>query len=256
MNAPKFLSLPSNMGLAYHKSSAQGDGVNRPGLIFLGGYNSDMTGTKARYLEDWASKNGAAFIRFDYRGHGVSSGRFQDHCVGDWADDAAEVLQRLAEGPQIVVGSSMGGWIALLLAKRFPERIAGLIGIAAAPDFTQWRWEGFTDAQRKTIAEEGLIELPSQYSEDPYFYTHRLFRDGPDHFVLNQPLPLPIPVRLLHGTADPDVPHTLSMRLLEHVTCTDATLTLIKDGDHRLSDPADLDLLGRTVREVWSKSTR
>ena len=251
MNAPKILSLPSNIRLAYHKSNAQGDGVNRPGPIFLGGYNSDMTGTKARYLEDWASKNGAAFVRFDYRGHGASSGRFQDHCVGDWADDAAEVLHRLTAGPQIIAGSSMGGWIALLLARRFPERIAALIGIAAAPDFTQWRWNRFTEVQRQTIAEKGYIELPSQYSDEPYIYTHRLFRDGPDHFVLNQPLDLPHPVRLLHGTADPDVPHTLSMDLMQHITCPDATLTLIKDGDHRLSEANDLDLLGRTITDLW-----
>lgn len=254
MNTPETLSLSSNIRLAYHKSNAQGDGLNRPGLIFLGGYNSDMTGTKAQFLADWASRRGAAFVRFDYRGHGASSGRFRDHCVGDWADDAAEVLHRLTEGPQIIIGSSMGGWIALLLARRFPVRIAGMIGIAAAPDFTRWRWELFTEAQRQTIIDNGMIELPSQYSDNPYIYTHRLFQDGSDHLVLTEPLHLHFPVRLLHGTADPDVPCKLSMDLMEHITCPDATLTLVKDGDHRLSDERDLDLLGSIVRDVWEKT--
>ena len=174
--------------------------------------------------------------------------------MGDWADDAAQILQRLTDGPQIVIGSSMGGWIALLLARRFPERIAGLIGIAAAPDFSRWRWERFTEAQRQTIVDNGMIELPSQYSNEPYIYSHRLFQDGPDHFVLSEPLNLPFPVRLLHGTADPDVPCSLSMDLMEHITCPDATLTLVKDGDHRLSDEHDLDLLGSIVGDVWEKT--
>ena len=145
----------------------------------------------------------------------------------------------------------MGGWISLLLAKRHPERIAGLIGIASAPDFTARRWEMFTEDQRRTIARNGRIELPSQYADAPYIYTHRLFEDGQNNFVLTEPLDLPCPMRLLHGTADPDVPYSVSLDLLHHINCPDATLTLIKDGDHRLSDQTDLDTLGRTIESLW-----
>ena len=170
MNASATLELSEDRNIAYHKLNAQGDGSRAPGLIFLGGFKSNMNGTKARFLEDWAREQGLAFLRFDYRGHGESSGRFEDGCIGDWADDAAEVLTRLTDGPQILIGSSMGGWIALLLAKRFPDRIAGLVGIAAAPDFTVRRWEAFTDAQRRKIVADERIALPSQYDEAPYVH--------------------------------------------------------------------------------------
>ena len=206
-----------------------------------------MNGIKARFLEDWARVRGLGFVRFDYRGHGESSGAFEDGCIGDWADDAAEILQRLTVGPQILIGSSMGGWIALLIAKRFPERIAGLIGIAAAPDFTTRRWMGLSEDVRQTIRKEGRIEVPSDYDEAPYVYTQKLFEDGVNHCVLNAPLKLPCSVRLLHGVADPDVPYAESVGLLEHMDCHDARLTLIKHGDHRLSRPEDLRLLGKTV---------
>ncbi len=250
MNASATLELSEDRNIAYHKLNAQGDGSRAPGLIFLGGFKSNMNGTKARFLEDWAREQGLAFLRFDYRGHGESSGRFEDGCVGDWASDAAEVLTRLTDGPQILIGSSMGGWIALLLAKRFPDRIAGLVGIAAAPDFTVRRWEAFTDAQRRKIVVDERIALPSQYDEAPYVYTARLFEDGAAQCVLTESLELPFPVRLLHGTADPDVPYGVSVALLEHVDCDDAKLTLIKDGDHRLSEPEQLALLAETVQSL------
>ena len=219
-------------------------------MIFLGGFKSDMNGTKARFLHAWSERRGIAFVRFDYRGHGESSGRFEDGCIGHWSDDAAEVLNHLTEGPQVLVGSSMGGWIALLLARRYPERVAGLVGVAAAPDFTIRRWAGLPSEVRETIERDGRIEVPSQYDEAPYVYTHRMFQDGENHQVLNQPLSLPFPVRLLHGTADPDVPCQVSLELLEHITCNDARLVLVKDGDHRLSSERDLRLLGKTVHSV------
>lgn len=251
MDAEAHLQISTNKVIAYHTSPAKGESATLPGLIFLGGFKSDMSGTKAVWLHDWAKRHGRAFLRFDYRGHGRSSARFQDGCIGDWADDAAQVLNRLTDGPQILIGSSMGGWIALLLARRFPERIAGLIGIAAAPDFTE---DGIaarlTDAQRAELQARGQIAVPSQYSEDPYVLTRHLIEEGRNHLVLRAPLALDCPVRLLHGTADPDVAPSVSHRLLDHMDCADARLTLIKDGDHRLSDPGSLDLLGRTVEEL------
>lgn len=250
MNASTTLSLSPNHALAYHKINAQGDGANKPGVIFLGGFKSDMTGSKATYLHEWAQRRRVGFVRFDYRGHGESSGAFEDGCIGDWADDAREVLERLTEGPQVLVGSSMGGWIGLLLARACPERVAGFVGIAAAPDFTARRWEAFTEAQRDEIMAQGRIALPSQYSEAPYVYTRKLFEDGQDQFVLDSDLRLDCPVRLLHGTDDPDVPMSLSIELLEHMDCPDARLTLIKGGDHRLSEPGDLALLGKTLHGV------
>ncbi|MEL7153623.1 MAG: alpha/beta hydrolase, partial [Pseudomonadota bacterium] len=250
MNASASLQLSAERSLAYHKLNAQGDGSRLPGLIFLGGFKSDMNGTKARFLHDWAEARGLAFVRFDYRGHGESSGRFEDGCIGEWADDAGEVLHRLSDGPQVLIGSSMGGWLALLLARMFPQRIAGLVGIAAAPDFTTRRWSELPAEIRQTIQRDGRIEVPSEYDEAPYVYTHRLFEDGERHQVRDKPLPLPFPVRLLHGTADPDVPYQVSVELIEHITCDDARLVLVKDGDHRLSSESDLRLLGKTVHSV------
>lgn len=250
MNPSKILPLSSDRIIAYHKINGQSDGANKPGVIFLGGFKSDMTGTKAIYLEQWAHRRGVPFVRFDYRGHGESSGAFEDGCIGDWADDAREVLVRLTEGPQVLVGSSMGGWIALMLAKAFPDRVAGYVGIAPAPDFTERRWEAFLEDERSTIMTKGRLELPSHHSEAPYVYTRRLFEDGRKHLVLRDKLKLDCPVRLLHGTADPDVPMSVSMALLKHVECDDARLTLIKDGDHRLSKPSDLSLLGKTLHGV------
>ena len=209
-----------------------------------------MTGTKATWLHELATQRGRGFIRFDYRGHGQSSGDFLELGISDWVQDASQILQ-LSKGPQILVGSSMGGWIALLLARRHPDRIAGLIGIAAAPDFTQdLMWARFSEDQRAALMEAGRIDLPSEYDDGPYPITRHLIQDGRTNLVLQTPLRLPFPVRLLHGTADDDVPHSLSTRLIEHADCPDMRLTLVKGADHRFSGPAELDLLGRTLDEI------
>jgi pimeloyl-ACP methyl ester carboxylesterase len=190
-------------------------------------------------------------LRFDYRGHGASSGEFVEGCIGDWAEDAFEAVMRLTEGPQILVGSSMGGWIALLLAKRMPERIAGLIGVAAAPDFTEdSMWETFGEVERRALRERGQVELPSEYSDEPYVITRRLIEEGRENLVLRTPLRLPFPVRLLQGTADPDVPVSVALRLLEHIDCDDARLTLVKGADHRFSGERELALIGETLEAV------
>ncbi|UPY35547.1 alpha/beta hydrolase [Sediminicoccus sp. KRV36] len=228
--------------LAYRRLAGRG-----PGIVFLGGFNSDMTGSKAEYLAAWCAARGQAFLRFDYSGHGTSGGRFEEGSIGLWASDAERVLLELTQGPQILVGSSMGGWIALLLAQRHPERLAGLVGIAAAPDFTEdLMWAQFPPAVRVQIEREGFWLRPSEYGA-PYPITRTLIEDGRRHLVLRAPLPITAPVRLLHGQQDADVPWALSLRIAEMITGGDVEVTLVKQGDHRLSKPDELALLGRTL---------
>jgi pimeloyl-ACP methyl ester carboxylesterase len=224
-----------------------------PSLVFLPGFRSDMTGTKAQFLFDRAKSEGRAALLLDYRGHGQSDGRFEDGAIGDWAQDAIDAVEALTTGPQIVVGSSMGGWIACLVARALPHRITGLIGIAAAPDFTERLMRpALTDAQRAALATDGKFELPSDYDPVPTIITRRLFEDGAEQLVLTKPLAVNGKVRLLHGLNDPDVPWLQSVDLAEHLTCDDARVVLVKDGDHRLSRPQDLDLLASAVREITS----
>jgi len=209
-----------------------------------------MEGTKALWLDAWARERGRAYLRFDYRGHGSSSADFLDGCIGDWADDAFEAVSRLTKGRQILVGSSMGGWIALLLARRMPERIAGLVGIAAAPDFTEAMWAEMSAAERDRLMAEGRVERPSDYSDEPYVITRRLIEDGRRNLVLDAPLGLPFPVRLLQGTADAEVPVAVALRILDHIDCADARLTLVKGADHRFSGPRELRLIGKAIHGV------
>lgn len=240
------LDLPDGRSLAYRRQDGRG-----PGIVFLGGFRSDMTGTKAEHLAACCAAEGRAFLRFDYTGHGASSGDFLDGAIGDWAEDAFNAVTRLSDGPQVLVGSSMGGWIALLLARRVPERIHALVGIAAAPDFTEdSMWEGFDAAQRAALARDGRVELPSDYSDEPYVITRRLIEDGRGNLVLRAPLPLPFPTRLLQGTADTDVDPSVALRLLDHADCADMRLTLVKGADHRFSEPDNLDLIVATIAGI------
>jgi len=227
--------------LAWRRIAGRG-----PGVVFLGGFNSDMTGTKAEDLAAFCTARGRAFLRFDYSGHGASGGRFVDGTIGRWAEDAACVLDRLTEGPQILVGSSMGGWIALLLALRRPERVKALVGIAAAPDFTARISEELPSEGRAAIQRDGVWHRPSAYG-DPYPITRALLEEGHNHLLLQGPVPLSIPIRLLHGQQDPDVPWELSLRIAKAITGPDVQVVLVKDGDHRLSRPQDLALLRRTL---------
>jgi pimeloyl-ACP methyl ester carboxylesterase len=241
-----YLTTPHGRHIAYHRTPGR-----EPGVVFLGGFRSDMTGSKAQALEAWAQATGRAFLRFDYSGHGASHGAFVDGAISDWRDDAAAVITALTDGPQILVGSSMGGWIALLLARDMPEHVAGLVGIAAAPDFTERMWESeLTLADRTVLMEDGVFFRPSDYSDDPYPITRRLIEDGRQNLVLQSPLQLPIPVRLLQGTADIDVPPQVALVLLDHISGPDLRLTLIKDADHRFSSPACLTLLTETLAEI------
>lgn len=243
---PDFHVTPQGRRLAYHQTKGRG-----PGVVFLGGYKSDMTGTKAVYLQDWAEKTGRAFLRFDYSGHGQSSGAFLDGGIGDWSADALSIFSALTTGPQVLVGSSMGGWIALLVARALPDRVAGLVGVAAAPDFTKdLMLDGFTEDQLQALRRDGQVVEPSEYSDEPNVITQRFLDDGAKHLVLRAPLPLPFPVRLLQGTADSDVPRSVALRLMEHAESPDLRLTLVKGADHRFSTPECLSLIVQAVAEV------
>ena len=245
MAATDFLDTPQGRRLAYHRSEGAG-----PTLVFLGGLKSDMEGTKAVHLEAWARARGQAFLRFDYSGHGESSGAFTDGCIGDWHEDTLAAISALTEGPLIVVGSSMGGWQALLLARAMPDRIAGLVTIAAAPDFTEdGYWAGFSDEQKSALETVGHVELPSDYME-PYIITKRMIEDGRQRLVLREPLNLPFPVRFLQGTADTAVSTETAVRLLEHASGPDMRLLLVKDADHRFSDGPCLGMIERAVLDV------
>jgi pimeloyl-ACP methyl ester carboxylesterase len=226
-----------------------------PGIVFLGGFVSDMTGSKALALEAHARARGQAFLRFDYQGHGASSGRFEDGTIGHWAEDALAVLDGLSEGPQILVGSSMGGWIMLLTALARPERIAGLVGIAAAPDFTETLlWDEFGPEIRATLERDGVYYQASDYDEATYAITRRLIEEARGHLLMKGPIPISCPVRLIHGTADTDVPHALSLELMERLESGDVEVTLVKGGGHRLSEPEDLARLTRTVAALSESS--
>lgn len=241
----EFLTTPQGRRIAFHRSEGVG-----PGVVFLGGFKSDMTGTKAVHLQAWAETTGRAFLRFDYSGHGQSSGDFLDGCIGDWAEDAMAAIAALTSGPQILVGSSMGGWISLLVARAMPERVAGLVGIAAAPDFTEdLMWAQFSDAERAALA-TGRVEQPSDYSEEPYVITQKLIEDGRKRLVLRDALPLPFPVRLLQGTADVDVPPAVALRLMDHADSPDLRLVLVNGADHRFSTPECLDLITASIAEI------
>lgn len=242
----QFLDTASGRRIAYHRRTGQG-----PGVVFLGGFKSDMTGTKAVHLEEWARRHDRAFLRFDYSGHGESSGDFEAGCIGDWAEDAHAAITQLTAGPQVLVGSSMGGWISLLLARAMPERIAGLVTIAAAPDFTQQGfWAGFSESQREIIQRDGRLELPSEYSDSPYVITRRLIEDGRDNLIMDKPLSLPFPTRMLQGTDDADVPMDWALNLLNHAQGDDIRLTLVKGADHRFSSDDCLSLVEQAVEDV------
>ncbi|MBC7738049.1 MAG: alpha/beta hydrolase [Candidatus Saccharibacteria bacterium] len=227
-----------------------------PGVVFLGGFRSDMTGTKAEYLANWARHSGRAYLRLDYSGHGQSGGEFDEGAIGDWFEDAGGVIAARTEGPQILVGSSMGGWIALLVARAMPERVAGLVGVAAAPDFTEdLIWPGFSVAQQAELLAEGRLATPTEYADAPYVITRRLIEEARGRLVLRGALDLPFPVRLLHGTADVDVPQAVALRLMAHATCSDMRLTLVKGADHRFSTPDCLALIAGAVEEVLQRGS-
>src|SRR5512134_1464489 len=238
--APSTQRLQRDAGatIAYHRTSGKS-----PGIVFLTGYKSDMSGQKAVWLEEFCRARGNAYVRFDYYGHGLSSGAFTDGTIGRWAEDTLAVLDHLTEGPQILVGSSLGGWIMILAALQRSDRIAGLVGTAAAPDFTEDILIMLNDDQRTALERDGVIPVYSPYDPEPTPVTRRIIEEARQHLVMREEIPLDCPVRLIHGMEDPDVPWQISWQLAAHFRSRDVEITLIKAGDHRLSEPHDLDRL-------------
>lgn len=239
-----------------HSSLPRADGVpltyqltagREPTVVFMPGFRSDMTGDKATHLARFCEAQGQAMLRLDYSGHGVSGGVFEEGCISRWRDDVLLLTDRLTTGKLVLVGSSMGGWIALLVARARAERVAALIGIAAAPDFTErLMWEAMSPAERETLLRDGVLQVPSEYG-GPYPITRRLIEDGRNNLLLDGPIAVGCPVRLLHGQRDPDVPWETALLIAERVTGGNVRTILIKDGDHRLSRRTDLVLLSETL---------
>eukprot|EP00903_Cladosiphon_okamuranus_P002489 g2487.t1 len=249
---PQFISIGKNADareIAVLKSSGKS-----PGLMWLSGFKSDMSGSKAKALADFAENRGQDVVRFDYSAHGLSGGEFEDACVSDWQAEAETVFDRFCAADTVLVGSSMGGWIALLLAlsRKATEKIKGLVLIAPAVDFTEelmWK-QRFTDEIREAILKTGRWAQPSAYDDGPYVITRKLIEDGRRHLLFGKPLHLGCPVTILQGAEDPDVPASHAQRLVEALPQDDVTFTLVPDGDHRLSRPQDIDLLLRAVAEM------
>jgi pimeloyl-ACP methyl ester carboxylesterase len=227
-----------------------------PGLVWLGGFKSDMQGTKAQALDAWAAQKGRGAIRFDYSGHGESGGAFEDGTIGRWLEDSLAVFEAFARGPQVLVGSSMGGWISLLLARELAQRgtgaasVAGMVLIAPAVDFTEeLMWKQMSAAVKREIMEKGSWQRPSAYSEAPYPITRNLIEDGRKHLILGELIEPGCPVRILQGVRDEDVPWDHAVQLVSRIAREDVVLSLIKDGDHRLSRPEDIERLLAAVAE-------
>ncbi len=226
------------------------DAGREPTIVFLPGLRSDMGGAKALALRGASASWGQAMLRLDYGGHGTSGGRFEDGCIGDWAADALAIIEAATTGPLVLVGSSMGGWIGLLLARHLGRRVAGFVAIAAAPDFTETMIRpALTPAQRHALERDGRFEIENAYG-DVLPITRRLLDDGAENLVLGAPIPLACPVRLLQGQADADVPWRTALDLAERIEGADVRVLLVKDGDHRLSRPQDLALLVQAVASV------
>ena len=243
------MATPDGQTIAYYVLEGKA-----PGVVFMGGLKSDMTGSKALALEAHCRAVGRAFVRFDYRGHGESSGRFSDGTIGQWHRDALAILDGIAKGRQILVGSSMGGWQMLLAARARPERVAGLIGIAAAPDFTEdLMWQQFDDAAKARIQADGILQMPSDYDDEPYSISLGLIEDGRNHLLLRGSLALTCPIHLIHGMEDTDVPWQTALRIAETVASEEVSVTLVKGGGHRLSDEVDLARLMTAVESMAAR---
>lgn len=242
-----FLDRADRPRLVYHHRRAAADGAGLPTLVFLPGYASDMTGTKAMALDAWAQRQGLGMLRFDYAGCGASGGDFEQQGLADWRDDALALIDTVVSGPVVLIGSSMGGWLALLVALARPARVAAIIGIAAAPDFTMW---GFTQEEKMTMLTEGRLEKPSEYGPEPMVTTRKFWQSGEGNRVLIGEIAIDCPVRLIQGQNDPDVPWQYALETQKQLRSADVQLALIKDGDHRLSRDSDIALLLQTVGNV------
>ena len=236
-----------------------GSPFSLPLIVFLGGFRSDMEGTKALFLEEQCRRRGQAFLRLDYSGHGVSEGQFEDGSISQWKQDAMDVIDHVTgggeNGQMILVGSSMGGWIALSIALEWGARIKGVVGIAAAPDFTIDLWNNrLDDSSRAEISEKGFVSIPNAYDERPYIFTKKLFEDGKNNLILDRVHTVPFSVTLVQGKKDDEVPWQTASRIENVLDGAPVDIVLISDGDHRLSRPEDLDVIGREVQQMSEAS--
>ena len=250
MTQPSYFMTPDGLRLAYEHYPATADNPG-PGIFFLIGHNSDMYGTKADILKDWAIAKGVSFTRLDYYGHGLSDGSPADGTLSRWTEDAALILSEITSGAQILVGSSLGGWIMLNLALRMPERIAGLVGIAAAPDFTETLiWDALDDRQKQDMQTHGQIALPNPYSDEDVIYSYGLVTDGRQHLRLNAPIPFTGPVVLHQGMADHEVPWQTAIAIADKMDSQSVRINLLKAAGHRFSEPDQLDMIVESVAEM------
>jgi pimeloyl-ACP methyl ester carboxylesterase len=246
MDKTAFLALADGSSIAYRHTPGAA-----PGVLFCAGFNSNMQGIKAQALEQWCRDRGRQFTRFDYSGHGESSGSVEEGCIGRWRDDTLAVLDRVTSGPQVIVGSSMGGWIMLLVALQRARRVQALLGLAAAPDFTDRLRARLTDAQRQQLDRSGYVDLPNCYDDgEPYRIGAQLLEEGDTHLLLGDEIGVDVPVRLIQGQRDDDVPWQLALNLAQRIRGADVEVQLVKNGDHRLSEPSDLRRLELTLEQL------
>jgi len=245
--AVSFLKREGKPDLAYRFSPAQDKGQALPLVVFCGGYRSDMNGTKAVFFEKQCQVRGQAYVRFDYSGHGESGGAFEDGTIGSWCEDAKAILEHVADGPVMVVGSSMGGWIALLLARAKAGMIQGMVGIAAAPDFSEDLFARLSTEQQGEMMREGFVKVENDYSDEPYHYSKSFYEEAKTHLLLNEPQNTDFPIRLVQGMQDKDVPWEMAVEIQKNYGQGDVDIVFVDDGDHRLSRPEDLDLINREI---------
>ena len=247
----QFLKRSNAPDLAFIYSPAHKESVNLPLVVFLGGFRSDMEGTKATFLEKQCKDRGQAFLRFDYRGHGKSEGEFEKACISDWLQDASDIIDHCANGQSfILIGSSMGGWISLLIAECRPKNVQAVIGLAAAPNFTQWMQQGMSEDQIQEIEEKGFFELPNDYDDEPYIITKILLEDGANCLMIGRDIDIECPVRLIQGKQDVDVPWDVANQIKRDITSDDVEVIFIEEADHRLSTSDQLNIIDRTLKEL------
>lgn len=251
----EYIKAPDGKRIAYRRFVGK---KNLPGIIFCGGFLSDMTGVKAMAIAAFCRKNGISLINFDYTGHGISDGKFEEGTIGRWRDDALLVLDKLTKGKQIIIGSSMGGWIGLLMARARPKRIGALIGIAAAPDFTEYLlWDKLDKKTQDEIRTKGKKYFESDFDSksgcSSYAITWKLIEDGRKNMLLHKKIAIDCPVRLIHGMDDEDVPYETSLRIAEKLTGKDVRIILQKEGNHRMSEPDDIELILATIEELLER---
>ncbi len=245
-----YLERDGKPNLAYIYTPATAVGKALPLVMFCGGYRSDMNGTKAQYLEQQCAVRGQGYLRFDYSGHGASDGKFEDGTIGCWLEDGVDILDHIAAAPVLVVGSSMGGWIALLLARARAGTVQGVLGIAAAPDFSEDLFAGLRPEQQEEMMNTGHVSVPNDYSDEPYYYSRDFYEEAKNHLLLNQRQSVDFPMRFIQGMQDKDVPWEMAANIQKNYVGADVDVIFVDDGDHRLSRPEDLELINRELMDL------